>query len=307
MRLCVLDLDGSVAAQPPLVARLATGAARAVDLRDLAPYLRLTASRAAIRALLERLDGVRLAGQGPEVIFYGSGDFHHLTAAFLLRRMTPVTVIHLDNHPDWVTFPGTFNCGGWVNRALETPNIARVITIGPCSDDLAWPQLKGANLAAIASGRLELYPWRHPPSRLVPGLPRAAGLPCVGNHLPWHNVGGDAWTGFVADLARRIPTRDVWITLDKDVFSSDEAVTNWDQGEMRLSHAEALVTAIAERHAIVGVDVCGDYSPPRLGDPWRRLLAFMDRACRPPVTPPPHAVNAETNARLLRVFDHVLA
>lgn len=307
MRLCVLDLDGSVAAQPPLLARVAAGMACHADLRDLAPRLRLAASRSAIRAFLERLEQVMDSGPGPEVIFYGSGDFHHLTAAFLQRRKTPVTVIHLDNHPDWVTFPATFNCGAWVNRALENANVAKVITIGPCSDDLAWPQLKGANLAAIAARRLEVYPWRHPPSRLVPALPRPKGLPAVGHRLHWHTVGGAAWTGFVADLSRRIPTRDVWITIDKDVFAPDEAVTNWDQGEMRLAHAMALVREVAERHAIIGVDVCGDYSPPRLGDPWRRVLAFLDRSCRPLVTRPHEALNADANAQLLRLFDDVLA
>lgn len=307
MRLCVLDLDGSVAAQPPLAARMNSGAAGRAELRDLAPYLRLAASRPAIRALLQRLDRVTAEGQGPEVFFYGSGDFHHLTAAFLLRRMMPITVIHLDNHPDWVTFPATFNCGAWVNRALENPNVAKVITIGPCSDDLAWPQMKGANLAAIAAGRLEVHPWRHPPSRLLPLWPRPAGLPAVGHRLHWQAVGGDAWTGFVADLSWRIPTRDIWITIDKDVFGPDEAVTNWDQGEMRLSHAITLVRTLAERHAVVGVDVCGDYSPARFADPWRRVLAFMDRSCRPPVSRPHQALNAEANARLLRLFDEVLA
>lgn len=307
MRLCVLDLDGTVAAQSPLLARLAGGGARGADLRDLAPRLRLTASRSAIQTFLNRLDRMLGTGHGPDVIFYGSGDFHHLTAAFLLRRLLPVTVIHLDNHPDWVTFPATFNCGAWVNRALENPNVAKVITIGPCSDDLAWPQLKGANLAAIAAGRLEVYPWRHPPSRLVPVLPRPRALPALGQWLHWQTVGGEAWTGFVADLSRRIPTRDVWITIDKDVFAPDEAVTNWDQGEMRLAHAMALVRAVVERHAVVGVDVCGDYSPPRFTDPWRRVLAALDRSCRPPVRRPHQGLNADANARLLRLFDDVLA
>ncbi len=63
-------------------------------MRDLGPHLRLAASRAAIQAFVQRLDGVT-EGDGPEVTFYGSGDFHHLTAAFLLRRMMPITVIHL--------------------------------------------------------------------------------------------------------------------------------------------------------------------------------------------------------------------
>ena len=151
----MLDLDASLVAQPALAALIVAGSGLRIDARDLGMRLRIFATRRAMAELGARLDERQSEGNGCPVIFYGSGDFHHLSTLFIQRARVPVTVIHFDNHPDWVRFPPTHNCGGWVNRALALPHVARVITIGPCSDDLSWPEYKTANLRAITSGRFE--------------------------------------------------------------------------------------------------------------------------------------------------------
>ncbi|MCV9941149.1 arginase [Boseaceae bacterium BT-24-1] len=307
MRLRVIDLDRSMVAQPPLAERVDDGRALCIDLRDLAPSLRLVASGRAMWGFLSRVQAAGLPpGTGPEVTFYGSGDFHHLTAALLMRLDRPVTVVHLDNHPDWTMFPRTFNCGAWVNRALELATVTKVITIGPCSHDLSWPELKAANLSAIASGRLEVYPWRHRPSRVIGRYSGAPGSPQRDGKLVWRNVGGADWPGFLNDLPTRIDTRDIWITLDKDVLSTDEAVTNWDQGDMTVAQVIDLVRMLAGRFRIAGMDVCGDYSPSKFRDPYRMALAALDLGSRRIPTTAAWALNPYANARLLALFDEVL-
>lgn len=94
----------------------------------------------------------------PEILFVGSGDYHHLTPAFLADLKEPVSLIHFDNHPDWVRFAPKRHCGSWVNRALKMPAIKRIVTLGPCSDDLHNPQLRGGNLGALKRGQLQLFP-----------------------------------------------------------------------------------------------------------------------------------------------------
>ncbi len=100
----------------------------------------------------------------------GSGDFHHITAfllhAALENQPDPVTLIHFDNHPDWVKFDSGTHCGSWVNHALVHPKVEKIITIGVCSHDLRLPEWKGANLTPLAQGLLELYPYDHAPSRV---------------------------------------------------------------------------------------------------------------------------------------------
>ena len=300
MRTRVIDLDGSVAGQAPLAALADEGLARVVDMRAQADGLRIMARRCNMRRFGEALDAASLPGRGAEVTFYGSGDFHHLSAALLARFDAPMTVVHVDNHPDWVRFPATFNCGAWVNRALELPAVKKVITIGPCSDDLKLPELKGANLAAIANGKLEMFPWRAAPSRVFAAEGAEAG------YLTWRNLADEAFDGFLDDLTAKIPTRSVYLTIDKDALDEDEAITNWDQGQMRLSHVQALVVALAKSFHIAGADVCGDYSPPRFGDPFRAALAWLDHPRARQHSPAALAVNARTNAALLGTFRSVL-
>jgi hypothetical protein len=307
MRVIVLDLDGSLPSQAAVATWIETGRAALVDLHDLASKLRIVASRAALASFSERVRAARArAGRGPDVILFGSGDFHHLTPAWLRHLDVSVTVIHFDNHPDWVRIPPT-SCAAWVNRALELTHVVRVVTIGPCSADLQWPELKTANLDAMRSGRLEVYPWRQPPTRLWGS---AVDSPCVqtrGRRLVWRNIVDEEWTGFVTEIAGRIPTEAVWITIDKDVLSPDEAITNWDQGEMRLDQVLGAVATIAEGHRVVGVDVCGDYSLPQFRDPYRAALARFDRPFAPKPKLDPAPVNGSTNQRIVAALQDILA
>lgn len=305
MRLRIVDLDGAVTEQH---LRLGHGVASPGDIvpaRDLAPRLRIVAAQNALRALGQRI-GQRAAGE-TEVFLYGSGDFHHITDLLLARIEEPVTVIHFDNHPDWVTFPATSNCGSWVCRALERPNVRRVVTIGPTSADLAFPELKAANLRALRDGRLEIYPWRAAPTRLWGRPVNNASATTSHGRLIWRNLAEEAWDEFVEDLLDRLGPEPVWITFDKDVLSSDEAVTNWDQGAMRLDQVLFAVERIAARRRILGVDICGDFSPPRFRDPMRYVLASFDHPRQPEGHAATTEINASTNTRIIAELQRVLS
>ena len=307
MRLRLLDLDGSLPSQAPFAERLADGSAEHVDLKGMSASLRIVARRRAMEAFCERLIGEEYAAGAPEVTFYGSGDFHHLAAGLLRLANEPVTVIHFDNHPDWVSFPPTFNCGAWVNRALQLPHVRKVVTLGPCSDDLAWPELKSANLAAVREGLLEIRPWQHPPSRVLRDYDRGPAHRSQGGYIEWANLADDDWRVALDDVIAGVPTRAVWLTIDKDVLVEEEAATNWDQGGMSVDHLIEAIRLLALRKRLFGVDVCGDYSTPRFGDPFRAALAHFDHPSKPEPTPEVLRRNAATNARLLACFDEVFA
>ena len=157
MHLQILDLDGSVAAQQTLLRGVAAwDSVSTIDLGDLAPRLRLWARERTVREARARI--AARTPSGPTLHLIGSGDFHHLAALLLERAREPVTIIHIDNHPDWVRLAPRWHCGSWGNRALRLPSVQRVITLGVCSDDLVRPDLKGGNLPALASGKLVLFP-----------------------------------------------------------------------------------------------------------------------------------------------------
>jgi hypothetical protein len=47
------------------------------------------------------------------------------------------------------------------------------------------------------------------------------------------------------------------------VLAREDAITNWDQGCMRMPYLLSLVKEIGKRHSVIGADVTGDYSTPR--------------------------------------------
>ena len=265
MRLRFLNLDGSLFEQPTLAQRAEF--AQVLDLRGLGSDLRLWASAAGIARFRHMLDTAGpLPGAGPEITFMGSGDYHHLAAVLIERAAGPISVLHFDNHPDWVRLPPAWHCGSWVNRVLELPDVVRVVTLGPCSDDLNWPQLKGANLAALKSGRLQIWPWRHAPSRMLWGPP-----------LTWCNLADEEkLLSRLRSIIAELPTQSVWISIDKDVLRPEEAESNWDQGQMPLLALIVALRLAARLRNIVGIDVCGDYSPPKFSSPWKALSAWFD-------------------------------
>ena len=306
MNVYAIDLDGSIVGQPFMQKLLAEGAARVIAATDLAPRLRIVASRTAREDLEKRiaaamgphLHGTRPRSQGVPIIFYGSGDFHHITVCLIDRHVEPLTVVQIDNHPDWVTFPATLNCGSWVNHALKLSHVAQVVTLGPAGDDLEWPELKAGNLRAIVDGRLKIVPWRNTRSRVFGRYGDTKSWRQRGRWLEWFDASTTPRSEMLERLVRDIPTDGVYVTIDKDALAPIEATTNWDQGSMRLEDIESLIAILAREKRIVGIDVCGDHSPPQFRDLFRRTLSFFDRARTEP-TAEDLAVNASTNARLL--------
>lgn len=49
----------------------------------------------------------------------------------------------------------------------------------------------------------------------------------------------------------------IYVSLDKDVLSEDEAATDWDQGDMKLSELLDIMRVLQE-HRLLGMDVCGE-------------------------------------------------
>lgn len=270
----ILDTDGSVAADT--LAHTADWASvTRVDLRDIGPALRLWSRRKTIAAARSRVAAAD--DPRPSITFMGSGDFHHLAALLAERVAEPFTLLHFDNHPDWVRLAPRWHCGSWVNRVLALPNVQRVVTVGVCSDDLVDPGRKGGNLPALESGRLALFPWQHAPSRVRRRITDGPGRVWRDGHIQWRNLADMPLADATTMVLDAIPTGKIWITIDKDVLPEHEALTNWDQGQMPLAALLAMLRAIGARKRVLGADICGEYSPPRHRNWFKRIEARMDQ------------------------------
>jgi hypothetical protein len=312
VQLLLLHLDDALELQPDFVrACTLAGACHHVDKRG-GSEIRLWGRQKMLSDLGRDISrSLPPRGRGPQLAFTGSGDFHHVTALLLdtALELRPVstTLVHFDNHPDWVNFEGGMHCGSWINSALSNPRIDKVVTVGVCSSDLRNPERKGANLRWLREGKLELYPYEHPPSRVSAEYGSGASYRQDGRALYWKSISEVGEENFIDLILSRIGTEAVYFTIDKDVLGADDAVTNWDQGRMRLPYLMALISEIGSRHRVVGADVIGDYSVPSYaGGLKTRLLKqaeiFIDQPRLRQAADAVRNINSAANHALLEVL-----
>lgn len=298
MHLQALDLDGSLTTQTSLAGAASWQSVRTFDWRDLGSALRLWARRSTIALARQRLAAGEVRIENA-ITLLGSGDFHHVAALLHEKIREPFTLVHFDNHPDWVRFAPRWHCGAWINRTLALPLLARVVTLGPCSDDLINPGLKGGNLAALDSGRLALFPWQHAPSRIWHRIADGPGHRYANGFLHWRNLCERELDEAISAMIGAVPTEAVWISIDKDVLPEKEVVTNWDQGSMPLDAVLRAIAALRARRRVIGADICGEYAPLAHANPLKRWEARLDQPRREHVSDARLQANARVNRALL--------
>jgi hypothetical protein len=289
----ILDLDGSLTAQSRL---FPSPEAEWVPAREWGPQVRLACTFGAFERFRRWLDGAFRTGD-PAVMLYGSGDFHHVSLALLERLPGNFNLLVLDKHPDWMRGIPFLHCGTWLRHALRLPNVHRVFHCGGELDfDNAYRWL--APWPEIQAGRVVVLPARR---RFLRG--RWAGIevnPLLAGESSLADMLGAALSPFRGDL-RRLP---LYISIDKDVLSAEDAAVNWDSGLLRLPEAVTILDSFlsAAEGRLAGADVLGDWSPIELGHWLNRLCDRLDHPS-PPHEPLEAAErNQRANEALLQVL-----
>ncbi len=267
LRIRIVDLDGSLTPQADL---FAAAPAEWVPAGDWGPRIRLACDFAAFDRFRGWLGGA-LAPGDPCVTFYGSGDFHHVTLALLGRIREPFNLLVLDKHPDWMRGIPFLHCGTWLWHALRLPNLRRAFLCGGEADfDNAYRWL--APWSEIAAGRVVIFPARR---RFAVGRwSRIAVHPLLADGIRPAEAVRSALQPHIDEL-RRHP---LYVSVDKDVLTAQDAAVNWDPGLLTLDQAlDILETFLAAAEGrLVGGDVLGDWSPVRLGHRLNRLCSRVD-------------------------------
>ena len=244
-----LDLDGAWGNPPMAMTRL--------DLLEWGPRLRYFARPGDVETFWRDVSP-RLS----PFVLYGSGDYHFLAALFLRRIETPVTLVSFDNHPDWDVRPPRWACGGWVNRALELPNVERAAVWGCGNFELAMPSRLFANHRALRAGRLEVYPWVE---RMSPSVQRR--FDCMTR---------DTWRQRFEEFAVSLDGKFVYVTVDLDCLRAEEAVTNWENGLFTGDDLSWALQQLRDHAHVVRGDVCGAYSVPQYSRAFQRFAGWWD-------------------------------
>jgi len=198
--------------------------------------------------------------------FLGSGDYHHISHLLIGRLAKlglPVQVVVFDNHPDNMRYPFGIHCGSWVWHVSRLPFVSCVHVLGITSPDVELAHGWENHLRNLRSGKVRYW--------------------CVGRNLNWmkrldiagsrsfHSIAAllETFSGHVAGTDGPL-----YLSIDKDVLSPEDAHTNWDQGVMRLVELQAAIAMLRER--IVGSDVTGEVSVYHYQSRFKRLLSGLD-------------------------------
>ncbi|MDI6601660.1 MAG: arginase family protein [Thermoanaerobacteraceae bacterium] len=188
---------------------------------------------------LKAIDGLRLMADSDSfkkasslfsfisssVTFIGGGDYHHLSLAILMKIKVPFTLIVFDNHTDLMDMnSGYISCGSWIRESFRLSKLKGVIIIGVNPGD-------------------EALKFVHPFSKPVRIIPFA-------RHLNDRVI--DA-------VLREIDTKDIYISIDKDVLNKKWAITNWNQGSMDLEELLDYLHVLINAKNLIGLDICGEW------------------------------------------------
>jgi hypothetical protein len=289
MDIRILDLDGSLSEQHDLLARHQPQVGPA---REWGPAIRLACGFGRFRRFEQHLRDV-LGGPSddrPGVTLYGSGDFHHVSLALLRRLRTPVNVLVLDNHPDWMRGLPFLHCGTWLYHAAQLPHVGKVIHVGGAVDfDNAFRWMAPWDL--LHTGKITVVPSRRPfrcgrwagvanePLRARPDVPASP----------------ERIEEILQPFRHELAGRPLYVSVDKDVLVAQDAVVNWDSGYLGLAE----VTTVLEialgwaRGRLVGADLVGDWSPVRMRG-WLRHLLHLTEHPALDVAPAEAAVSNES-------------
>jgi len=158
---------------------------------------------------------------------------------------------------------------------------------------------------------VELYPWsRRPTAKVFRCVPENRSLQSVRrgicNEIRWRELKGSDLRQRMPELTDGLAGRRAYISIDKDCLASQHALTNWEEGLMGIDDLAVMLSAIRDTLDIVGVDITGDYSPPKVKGAIKALCSRLDhprqysaRGCGEDVI---SAINEKTNLRLLDIL-----
>ncbi len=245
------------------------------------------------------------------VTFLGSGDFHHISSILVNQFSQPLSVIIFDFHPDWDTLPPHLGCGSWLNQILKNKNIEKCILIGVSSDDISSWWVESGNLDSLKSNRVEIYTYAHKPSkvffkRIPENISFGFSKRLLFKEIYWTELKGRNLKDFFLSLLGRIPTKEVYVSIDKDCLKKDSALTNWEEGYLSLDELLLMLKLIRENLDIAGLDITGDYSKICIKSKFKRICSYFDhprelikdKFSEPTIT----AINEETNLKILGVL-----
>lgn len=171
----------------------------------------------------------RLQEQSVEGIhFIDSGNYHYVTELWLEKIDSPFCLFVFDHHSDMEKplFGDILSCGSWILDELEHNNwIQKVILMGLSKEQAALIPVKyEEKLICIEEQEIK--------SRTF-----------------WEKL---------RQVQEEYP---IYLSIDKDVLSTEVVRTNWNQGSMLGWELKKILHILLSKCQVIGMDVCGECTP----------------------------------------------
>ena len=160
--------------------------------------------------------------------FIDSGDYHYMTKFITDRIKEPFSLVMIDHHTDMQKpiVKGLTSCGNWAWCVLEeNPHLVQLVLIGQEQrfiDELDLSNSRNREKVLTISEK---------------------------------EISDEHAKDKFMKIKRDAP---VYLSIDKDVLSGKEAITNWDQGNMSVDCLKSLIRFFLVRWNVIGVDLCGE-------------------------------------------------
>lgn len=270
----ILNLDNSVVRQKNLIERFNPAI---IDMTDLGPKNRLYSNEKTAKAISDKLG----RASSNSITFLGSGDFHHVAGLLIDNFDEDISVISFDHHPDWDILPPKIGCGSWVTRILDKNNVKKVVLMGVSSGDISPSLFRVGNYESLKDDRVEIYPYQHKPTKVFfKRIPE--NISCTVRRHPffdeiyWQELKEKNIGEFFLHVLHRLPSKKVYVTIDKDCLRRQYSLTNWEEGYFELEDLLLMLKFIKENTEIVGLDITGDYSTVKTQGYIRTMITNID-------------------------------
>ena len=194
----------------------------------------------------------------PGIHFFDNGNYHYMSKLWTDRVQEPFDLVVFDHHPDMQPprFEGILSCGGWIKEVLEHNKFVQNVIVTGVADHLV-EEIRN-DLSQTGN--------EHLLDRVQ--FVKESELTQHTSHFTFHIV--NSLCSFTKCWARSYPcehgcdtrpthlSTPVYISIDKDALSTSEAATNWDQGSLTFAQLASTLTALAQNHKILGIDICGE-------------------------------------------------
>lgn len=163
-----------------------------------------------------------------EIHFLGSGNYHYLTYFFLKKIECDFSLLVFDNHTDMQKpmFEGILSCGSWIREAL-----------------IKLKHLKQVYICGVSKEHMEEYD-----SDLFKEDDSNSPI----NRVKFL----ESDTCLLNNISSEYP---IYLSIDKDVLCKKDAITDWDQGDMKLTRLCQILKELANNtYKFIGVDICGN-------------------------------------------------